>query len=193
MALSPRIFTQQIRLAAPTLVGKDWLRMTSAIGRAVYSWIVVPANVQLQGVSVGVLGAGSVPTGKVVVAPSLPQMSLAFNSVGLNGADSLRISKAVALGVANAINASGEYYGVSVGAGSGVDTCKTVLANGAALKGLLVSQFASIGVTGADAIKLAQAISVGVSSILLTGVGTGAVVGSVSPIPSSGTTTLFMR
>lgn len=167
--------------------------MTSAIGRAVYSWVIVPANVQLQGVSVGVLGAGSVPTGKVVVSPALPQMKLAFTSVGLDGSDSIKISKGVALGVANAINASGEYYGVSVGAGNAVDTCKTILANGTALKGLLITEFATIGITGADAIKLAQAISVGVSSILLTGVGTGAVVGSVSPIPSSGTTKLFMR
>jgi hypothetical protein len=116
-----------------------------------------------------------------------------FMARGLKGVDALRIAKAVATGVANAINASGEYYGTSAGVGSGVDTCKTIIANPKALEGIMIGQFASVGIVGLDSLKLAQAISVGVSSILLTGVGTSGVVGSVSPIPSVGTTILFMR
>ena len=66
-------------------------------------------------------------------------------------------------------------------------------ASSKALQTLLTSNFAAVGIKGKDSLNLAKAISVGVSSILLTGVGTGAVAGSPSPIPSSGATTLFMR
>ena len=193
MAISASIITQQIRSASPSLKGTVWLTLTSAIGKAIHPWILSPSNVQLQGVAVGVLGAGSVPTGKVTVAPMIGAMRASFVANGLQGSDGMKMAGGIAKGVANAINASGEYYGVSAGVGNGVDTCKTVMANAKTLESQLKASFVSVGYTGADSLKLAKAISVGVSSILLTGVGTGAVVGSPSPIPSSGTTILYMR
>lgn len=193
MAVTPNQITAQIRLATPTFVGKDWLKVTKAIGTAVHTWMIVPANVQLQGVPVGVLGGGAVPTGKIVVSPMVSAMKTAFSSFGLNGKDSIGFSKGVALGVANAINASGEYYGTSIGVGNGVESCKAILANQKSLETQLRTSFAAARIKGRDSKNLAKAISVGVSSIILTGVGTAAVTGSPSPIPSSGTTILFMR
>ena len=192
MAVTASQITQQIRLATK-LKGKDWLKLSSAIGRAVQQWLVIPANVRLSGVASGVLGTGAVPTGKVVVAPAIPSMVGSFKANGLRGIEGIKIAKSVATGVASAINTSGEYYGNSATVGIGVDTCKVSVANAKALQGLLISNFAASNIKGKDSFKLAKAISVGVSSILLTGVGTSAVTGSPSPIPSTGSTILFMR
>lgn len=193
MAVTATQITQQIRGSAPTLKGADWLKLSSAIGKAVQQWLVTPTNVGLTGVASGVLGGGAVPTGKVVVMPSIPAMTSSFSSNGLKGVEGLKMAKSIAIGVASAINTSGEYYGSSSSVGIGVDTCKVTKALAKTLQTLLVSNFASKGIKGVDSLKLSKAISVGVSSILLTGVGTGAVAGSPSPIPSAGSTTLFMR
>lgn len=193
MAITASQITQQIRLASPTLKGVDWLKLSSAIGKAVQQWLVIPSNVGLTGVATGVLGSGAVPTGKVVVATSVASVVSSFTANGLKGVEGLKMAKSVAIGVSSAINTSGEYYGSSSSVGIGVDTCKVTKASSKALQTLLVSKFAANGIKGVDSLKLAKAISVGVSSILLTGVGTGAVAGSPSPIPSVGATTLFMR
>ena len=193
MAVTATQITQQIRGAAPSLKGKDWLLLSKAIGKAVQQWLVIPSNVGLTGVASGVLGGGAVPTGKVVVMPSIPAVTGSFISNGLKGIEGIKMAKSVAIGVSSAINTSGEYYGSSSSVGIGVDTCKVTKAQSKALQTLLVSNFASVGIKGKDSFQLAKAISVGVSSILLTGVGTGAVTGSPSPIPSTGTTTLYMR
>jgi len=193
MAVTATQITQQIRLANPNLKGKDWLKLSSAIGKGVQTWLVIPANVQLQGAATGVLGVGVIPTGKVIVAPSISAMVGAFASSGLKGVDALRIAKAIATGVSSAINTTGEYYGSSAGVGTGVDVCKVIRANQKTLQGILMGSFTSLGIVGSDTIKLSRAISVGVSSILFTGVGTSGVTGRVSPIPSGGVTTLFMR
>lgn len=193
MAVTASQITQQIRSTAPSLTGADWLKLSSAIGKAVQQWLVIPSNVGLTGVASGVLGGGAVPTGKVIVMPSLAAMTSSFTANGLKGVEGLKIAKSVSIGVSSAINASGEYYGSSSSVGIGVDTCKVTRASSSALKALLVSNFSAVGVKGVDSLKLAKAISVGVSSILLTGVGTAAVTGSPSPIPSVGATTLFMR
>ena len=193
MAVTASQITQQIRASAPSLKGADWLKLSSAIGKAVQQWLVIPANVGLTGVATGVLGGGAVPTGKVVVAPSITLVVGSFTARGLKGVEGLKMAKSIAIGVSSAINTSGEYYGASSSVGVGVDTCKVTRASSKALQTLLTSNFAAVGIKGKDSLNLAKAISVGVSSILLTGVGTGAVAGSPSPIPSSGATTLFMR
>lgn len=193
MAITSTLITQQIRVSSPTLVGADWLKLSSAIGKAVHQWLIIPVNVGLKGVATGTAGGGAVPTGKVIVAPLIPAVVAAFIAHGLRGSHSLKIAKSVAIGVSAAINLSGEYYGASGTVGIGVDMCKVTKANPKALQGLLMANFAAVNLKGSDSFKLAKAISVGVSSILLTGVGTGAVAGSPSPIPSTGMTNLFMR
>ena len=163
------------------------------MGKAIHAWLVLPSNVQLKGVGVGVLGVGAIPTGKVTVKPSVPSMIGSFSSKGLNGADATKIAKGVAKGFAQAVNTTGEYYGSSSSVGIGVDSCKVSKANAKTLQVSLTSVFAAAKISGSDSLKLAKAISIGVSSILLTGVGAGAITGSPSPIPSTGITTLYMR
>ena len=87
MAVTASQITQQIRASAPSLKGADWLKLSSAIGKAVQQWLVIPANVGLTGVATGVLGGGAVPTGKVVVAPSITLVVGSFTAevLGVEG------------------------------------------------------------------------------------------------------------
>lgn len=193
MALSPTLITAQIRLAAPKLSGPDWIKLSSSLGKAMYGWIVNPANVQLQGVTTGIVGGGSVPTGKVLVAPLVPAVMGTFVGSKLVGVDSVKIAKATAMGTANAINMAGEYYGASAGVGVGSDISKVIVANPKTLQAMLQGVFGASILTGADCIKLAKGVSLGVSSILMTGGGVGGVVGGGGPIPSGGTSKCFIR
>lgn len=193
MALSPTLITTQIRLAAPKLSGPDWIKLSSSLGKAIYGWVINPANVQLQGVTTGIVGGGSVPTGKVIVVPLVPAVLGSFIGSNLKGVESVKIAKATAIGTAAAINLAGEYYGASAGVGVGSDISKVIVANSKVLQGILQGVFSASILTGSDCIRLSKGVSLGVSSILMTGGGVGGVVGGGGPLPSGGTSKCFIR
>ena len=49
--------TAAILAAGPELKGQDFVRVSAAISTAVVAWAVVPANLAMSGVTLGVLGA----------------------------------------------------------------------------------------------------------------------------------------
>ena len=98
------------------------------------------------------------------------------------------------MGIVNNINATGTLRGSCLGVGAGTaPLLKVSYAVPAPLIPLLVANFASKGMVGPSAYKLASAISVGTSAILMTGTGpAGVITGPTGPAPSTGLCTCFI-
>lgn len=190
--ITPPTISSAIFAAAPAIKGVQWPSLCSALGIAIHKEIVNPATVSCTGVTTGVAGAGTIPTGKMVFAP-LPAMVGFLAANGVKGVVSLQITKACIVGTTNALNSSCEYYGTSAGVGIGSDVSKVVMANPAILIGSLQSCFVAFGFNGVVSKLMAVGVGNGISSILLTGTGAAAVVGSPSPVPSVGVSTCFLR
>ena len=189
MALTAPAMTAAILAAGPELKGQDFVRVSAAISTAVVAWAVVPANLALSGVTLGVLGAGVV-NGKLSVAPQpLPVIGAATAS-GLVGFMSPSFTRAVGLGIASTFSASGQYQGSSVGVGFGSDLSKVTVSNTATLISGLQAALNSTGIVGFDVPQVSVALGTGISALLLTGVGAGVVTGPVGPSPAGGTSPL---
>ena len=92
-----------------------------------------------------------------------------------------------------ALNSTCEYYGTSVGVGIGADISKVVYANPATFIQSIQSCFTAFGLNGVVSKQTAIGVGNGISSILLSGTGVAGVVGSPSPVPSTGTSVCFLR
>ena len=162
-------------------------RIAAAVGISIPAWIPVIANVRVQGTTVGVLGAGAV-TGKLMFAgQGAGVMIAALNSAGLTGVNATHLGTAVGNGVWTALNALAQYVGVSPGVGLGTDVSTVLNANEAALLPILQANLAGQAIVGINSAQLAQGLSRGIATIVKTGFGVGAVVGSPSPIPAVST------
>jgi len=188
MAFTAPPTTVAIITAGPDLTGPLWMQIASATGAGVAAWI---RSVKLQGTVSGFLGAGTVQ-GKFTVVPSATPVVAAFVAAGLSGPTGLRMASAVGLGVANALNASATYKGVSTGA-VGADASRVVSALAPSLATSLISSLAAQGVTGPVALRYATALSNGISAIVRTGSGVGVSTGGGGPLPGMGASvsTLF--
>ena len=185
--LAPAL-TASIIAAGPTLVGPTWFKVASAVGQGVSMWLLTgPAATGMIGSSNGTLGGGAV-NGKVFCVP-VPAMVGAFAANGMVGPTAAKVASAVTMGLANNINATGTYKGVAVGVGAGADVAKVAYANVGTLVPILVGTFASKGMVGPSAIRMATAIAVGTCAVLMTGTGTGAVAGPTGPAPGTGVST----
>jgi hypothetical protein len=181
--------TASIIAAGPTLKGPSFFKVAAAVGQGVSAWLLTgPAATVMTGSSNGTAGAGAV-NGKIFVAPVIPAMTAAFASNGMVGPTAAKLATAITMGLANNINATGTYKGFAAGVGAGADICKVTAANAATLVPILVGSFASKGMVGPSAIKLANAIALGTCAVLMTGTGTGAVTGPTGPAPSTGVST----
>lgn len=192
MAVTPQAISGAIKAASPTLNGVDWISCCSALGKAIHKELVNPKSVRLSGNTVGVAGAGTIPTGKIFFAP-IPDMIGHLSANGINGVEAIQVATACIIGVTTALNASCEYYGTSAGVGVGGDTSRVVFANPQAFKKSIKSCLMAYGLKGIVAQNTAKGIGSGISSILLSGTGAASVVGSPSPVPSSGVSTCFLR
>lgn len=192
MALSPTTISKQIKSASPTVNGIDWIKMCEALGLAIYKEIVNPKSVYAQGSTNGVAGAGQILTGKMLFAP-IPNMQSFLAAQGVKGVISLQVAAACITGTTAALNTACEYYGTSVGVGIGGDISKVVYANPATFAQSLQSCFVSFGFNGVISKQMAIGVGNGISSILLSGTGVAGVVGSPSPVPSTGTSVCFLR
>ena len=192
MAISPSIISQAIKAASPSLNGKEWIDCCSALGKALYKEIVNPKTVYLNGNTVGVAGAGAIPSGKVFFVP-IPDMKSHLKANRVKGVVANQVAIGCIVGVTNALNASCEYYGSSVGVCIGSDISRVVFANPTALSKSVQSILVAYGLKGIVAKNTAKGIGNGISSILLSGTGAAPVTGSPSPVPSSGTSVCFLR
>lgn len=185
MPVTPILITSlNATLTANTVVGINSRVLAVSLGTAIGSWALVPGNVKMLGNTQGTAGAGAV-TGKVTVPPNPTFYRTAFTSFGLNGLSKSPLTIAISTAVATAFS-TGVYVGNSKGVGVGNDISKIIFANTGSLVSILNSTFTASGIKGINSRVLAQAVSTGVTSQLLTGFGNGAVVGPPSPVPSVG-------
>lgn len=184
MALSPPTIALAIQNADPTLTGINWKLLTMALGIGVYNWTI--NSVKLQGTTAGVAGTGSV-NGKMVVTPASIIVPAGTTSVGLVGIDMAQVALAVGTGVATAFSTSAQYTGASAGVGVGGDFSLVSIAEAAPLTAQLVTGCTAVGFTGIDIAQLMAGFGVGISGLVRTGFGIGAVAGSPSPVPAAGT------
>jgi hypothetical protein len=185
MPITPILITSlNATLTANTIVGLNARVLAPALGTAIGSWAVTPGAVKMQGVTTGTAGAGAV-TGKITVLPNPIAYQTAFTSCGLVGISKTPLTLAISTAVSTAFN-TGIYVGNSKGVGVGTDISKVVFVNTSSLVSILNSTFTASVITGINSRVLAQAVSIGVSTQLLTGFGTGVVAGPPSPAPSVG-------
>lgn len=176
--------TSQILVAGPTLKGAEFASIALAVGLAVQAWAVNPANVVLFGSVNGTLGGGAV-TGKFAMPPAPLPAAAAMAAAGLLGPLGPQVATAVGVGVANALNASAGYKGVSAGA-IGADVSKVTTANPVTLIALLSANFVAVGLAGPVSAQLAVALGNGIAAMVLKGGGVGVAVGAPSPSPGTG-------
>jgi len=187
MPLNGPTIQAAIQAAAPDLKGMVWLRFTAALGDAIAEWAASPTNLSILGVTSGTSGSGLV-TGKLFVTPQPIIVSTAASSAGLMGMHSPTIARAVGVGVANGINASGIYSGTSVGVGAGADVVSSVVTNAATLTAQIMAVGYASGLRGVHLSDLATALGTGIASLISSGSrGFGTVAGATGPIPSAGT------
>lgn len=193
MPLTPSLITTAILTAgAADLKGPNFPRIAAAIGNGVSSWLQVPVNLALSGVTSGQAGGGVV-TGTISVVPAIPLMTASFASAGLRGPTAPFLAKAVSLGIATSFTASAAYTGVSVGVAIGSDVSKITIANSITLIPVLSLALATaLQGVGPNVGILSIGLGNGISAQLLTGTGVGVVAGTPapSPIPSVGTSPL---
>lgn len=174
MSLNPALIAGSILSAAP-MTGIQWPLICQGIGIAIFEWTIA-GGVGLVGVSVG--GVGPVIGLKMILPPAPALVLSGVTSAGLAGPSAAEIATAVAVGISISVSSFGSYTGVVAGGaiGSpGVDASKVVTANNVMLTSLLVTSFASVGMTGPSAGQLATGLGLGVSLMMMTGTGTGVV------------------
>ena len=184
MPIAAPAITSAILGANPTLTGPAWVQTCTAIGIAVQTWAVIPANVILVGSVSGTVGGGAV-TGKFFMQPVPLPVNAAVAAAGLLGIQSAQVASAVGLGVSSSLNASAIYVGTSAGA-IGADISKVTFANPAALIALITANMAAQNIVGPVAAQLAIGLGNGIATMVATGGGTGAAVGAAGPAPGTG-------
>jgi hypothetical protein len=159
------------------------------LSNALSSWAVgQPQNLALSGIATGLLGGGSV-TGKLIVPPSIPLMLGALTGAGVSGQLAPSLATVVALGISQAFNTSGQYSGIVIGVGTGVDSSKIIVANTGTLVPLLIANLAgSMGGQGQALPQICAGLGAGITALLMQGTGIGAVAGvpTFPPIPGTG-------
>lgn len=185
MAVLPPALASTILAAGPEFKGPDFTQLATVYSIAVTTWWQSPTNLVVNGVTTGTVGGGVV-NGKLFISPDPSPMVAAFAPAGLAGPLAPLLGRALGVGLASTINASGQYVGVSVGVGAGSDIVTALVSNTPALTGIFMTSSLP-RLAGFDTRKLAVALSVGTSAMLLTGRGTGVVTGPTGPAPAAGT------
>lgn len=161
-------------------------RLATAVARSILSWVSVPANVTVQGVTAGTVGVGTV-NGKMTFSGAPNLVSAALAQAGVVGPTSPGQGLAIGSGVLAVLNSSAQYAGTSAAVGTGSDISKTSNANPATLIPILIGNLGSQQVAGSNQPRFATGIANGIANLLLTGTGLGGVVGIASPIGATGT------
>ena len=185
MALVGSAITSAILAAGPSLTGTLWVELAKAVGTSVASWATKQSNVLVKGTVSGFAGGGSV-LGKFTVIAAPGKVTQAFSAAGLSGSLAPQMATAIAVGVANALNASAQYKGTAAGA-IGADVSSVSFTNAATLVAAIIRNLAAANITGTMGISFAKGCGNGIAAMLGNGNGAGTATGGAGPIPSSGT------
>ena len=190
MALSSTTISAAILSAGSDLVGPTFPLLCNAIGNAVFTWSTIPANLALTGVTTGATGPGAV-LGNLAVTPNVAIVQSALTGQSIVGVTAPRLAKAVAIGISTSFSTA-QYSGVSIGVAVGTDGSFVSVSNPATLIPLIISSMtSSFGSFGAAAGSVAVGLSYGITSLLQTAQGFGAVAGTpVGPVTVAGTSPL---
>lgn len=189
-----------IRGAAGFPGGQTWALLADAVGNALSTWAPTPGNVVIQGVSTGVVGAGTV-TGSLQFTGGPALVVAGMSGGGLSGTTVAQVGTAIGTGLLSSLSGSLLYQGVSAGVGSGIDVSFIASANPATLAVALqlahVALTGALGGTGSSLPSFYTAIASGISSFIQTGItlpGTGIVApaGPLGPASSVGSTISFV-
>lgn len=189
MALSTETINGAIMAVAQARYpfNKSMPSIARGVANAIMAWLPNPVNVQAQGVTVGVAGAGTV-AGKIFMpSPGGPIVANGLRQSGVIGLTAPGVGQSVGTGVAQAFNSSAQYQGTSAGVGTGADTSKVIRANKATLQPLLISNLQGAGLQGVSVARFSVGLALGIADLLLTATGVGGVTGSGSPVPASST------
>ena len=196
MALSPTTITNallNVRAAGQfPMGGPNFDTMAQAIGAAVASWgIGQIANVTVLGNAAGTIGTGTIstPTTRIFVLPATPLMTAELSAAGFQGQTAPSLATVVSLGISNAFTQSAQYSGTVAGVGTGQDVSRITVANPVTLIPILITNLNSIMGAGVLVPQLATGLANGITKQLLTGTGTGTVVGPAGSSPSTGIST----
>jgi hypothetical protein len=165
------------------MLGPSYKQIALAVGTAFQLWGVgQPQNLALFGGAAGPVGAGVIlpATSKIIVPPDPTSVALGLTSAGVVGPTSSSLATAIAVGFSSAMNASAQYTGPST-VGLGGDVSKIVIANAATLAPIMATTFLSLVGPGPVGQQLAAGLSIGITNLLLLGVGSGV----VTPVPGT--------
>lgn len=161
-------------------------KLAQAVSQSVLSWISVPTNVTVQGVTAGTAGAGSV-NGKMTFTGPASLVSAGLTQAGVTGPTAPAIGGSVGRGVLTTLVSSAQYSGTSAGVAVGSDVSKVSNANSATLIPLLIANLGSQSIGGTSSTQLAAGLGRGIADLVKTGTGIGGVVGVPSPTGAVGT------
>ena len=203
MPISPTTLAGAIKfnMKGVKFIGRDAGKLADAIGRAVYIHVTTPnMTTALITGTVGPVGsvtsmgvAGIVPTGMKSL------MSAAGVGKGFKGRDLRKLAQAISLGLSQVLMTmiiNGSAVGLAIGGG----TSKFVGLNPKVLSTILKGQMLGVGYKGRDMMKLADMVSIGVVTHLMssatfpiTSVGVIAPIPPVGPLPIGGIPTVFSK
>jgi len=184
MAITPTTIASAIfSHGLSELKGPQFVQLALGIGNSVMTWIQIPVNFSLSGITNGQAGAGVV-NGFFSVPPTTPNTLLALQQTGNNGPKVPTIARAVSLGISTGFSTA-QYVGPSVGVSIGNDLSQVSNANVATLIPLLVQSLSSSfgGPGGGSLSSFATGLASGIVGQLSLGRGTGIVTGIPAPIP----------
>lgn len=168
--------------------GYEFDKLARTIADAMVAW---GPTVVLQGTSTGMAGVGAINTltTKITITPNPPLVISEFDAVGLRGPLGLSLGKVIGTAIPLTITKSGQYTGGVLGVGVGFDVSKVTVANEALLYTTLLTMLQP---AGPAASRMAEGLARGIAALLLTAVGVGSVVGSLSIVSASGSSTSVM-
>lgn len=157
------------------------------VANAVMAWISNPINVQVQGSTSGVAGAGTVAGKMLFPSPGGPIVASGLTQSSVLGLTAAGVGQVIGAGLGSAFNASAQYQGTSPGVGTGADVSKVARANKATLQPLLLSNLQGARVNGITLPQFATGLALGIADLVLTGTGLGGVTGSASIVGATST------
>lgn len=189
--VAPSITNGILTAGGAKLNGPVWLGVAGAIGLSVEQWVRA-GGITLTGVTTGTAGGGAVvntPNAFLFFPPQPLPLTASTAAVSILGNMGQFAASAIGIGVANALNSSAGYAGVSIGVGAGTDLSKVTRADAAPLIGLLTANLNAVGIGGQTGLLFAGAVGSGLAALALTG--TSPFIGIVTglPTPSAATGT----
>jgi len=181
---APNVTNAILVAGAANLNGPVWAQIAAAVGLSVEQWVRA-GGITLTGVTTGTAGGGTVnntPSAFLFFPPQPLPVNAATAAVSILGNTGQFAAAAIGIGVANALNVSAGYTGVSIGVGAGTDLSKVTSANAKLLTDLLLANLNAVGVGGPVALQFAGGVGSGLAALAFTG--TSPVPGIVTGIPS---------